>query len=343
MKSKVAFIPWEKGWEQKIPFLFSFLGLKGVQGNSILGVKTHFGEEGNITYLPAEITASIVKYLKKIGANPLLIETTTLYSGERQDAVSHMRLAYRHGFSPEKVGAPIAIVDGLRGTNHVKIPLKLKYVKEAKIGSYVPEVEGFVGITHFKGHMVTGFGGTLKNFAMGLSAKAGKLEMHSESKPYIIEEKCKQCEICLSYCPYEAIKKIAGSIKIEAKICAGCGGCITVCQEEAIEIDWNQASEIAQKKMVEYFHAVVKDKPAFYLNFLINITPHCDCFGIKLPLIKNNIGIALSKDPVALDQASYDFVKEEIRRAHPSIDPSHQLEYAEKIGLGQRNYELVEL
>lgn len=345
MQATVFFIKWEDKWQDKLKKIVKRMGIKKEKVSApIAGVKTHFGEEGNKTYLSPSWIGEIIKFLKEENLSPVLIETTTLYRGKRQDAVSHLNLAYAHGFTFDRVHAPIIIADGMRGEEDMEIPINLPHVKKAKIGRGVKGINIFIGISHFKGHMLTGFGGTLKNFAMGLSSKRGKLEMHSLSKPYIEETKCTACGECYRYCPHEAVVKKNAIFSITPSKCTGCGGCITICPEGAVKIKWNEASENVQKKVAEYFLAITRGKPGLYINFLVNITKECDCFPSKgNDIITEDKGIMVSLDPVAIDQASFDLIKEEILKAHPEINPEIQLEHAEKIGAGTRNYKIKEV
>ena len=93
--------------------------------------------------------------------------------------------------SPFSTGCHVIIADGLKGTDEVLVPVSGgKYVKEAKIGRAVMDADVFISLTHFKGHEITGFGGALKNIGMGCGSRAGKMEMHSAGKPYVIQEQC---------------------------------------------------------------------------------------------------------------------------------------------------------
>ena len=100
--------------------------------------------------------------------------------------------------------------------------------------------------------------------------------------------------------------------------------------------------------MVEYAAAVLKgkeDKVAF-VNFAINIRQECDCWGMENPLIGPDVGILASRDPVSIDQASFDLVnkacgKDVFREAHPDQNASVQLQYAQELGLGRAEYELI--
>jgi uncharacterized Fe-S center protein len=216
-------------------------------------------------------------------------------------------------------------------------------------------------LSHFKAHEVTGFGGAIKNIAMGCSPKKGKLIMHSQVVPYIDKKRCTGCAACVEWCPKHAIT-LDSTAQIDEKLCIGCCECVGVCSLNAIRIVWNEESKNVQEKLVEYAYGVVrtKDKVA-YVNFLTNITPLCDCYPSSDSSIVPDVGILASLDPVAIDQASVDLINEQIglrnsaltssfapgedklRALNPEIDWEVQLQYGEKLGLGFRHYDLVKI
>jgi uncharacterized Fe-S center protein len=127
--------------------------------------------------------------------------------------------------------------------------------------------------------------------------------------------------------------------------------------------DWKQSSEVACKRISEYALASVKDKPSFHINFIIDVSPDCDCWDLNdYPLVPD-IGIPASFDPVALDKASADMVssapvlagssireseehedlrdKDKFSISHPDTYWKDGIEHAEKIGLGTTDYELI--
>jgi len=102
--------------------------------------------------------------------------------------------------------------------------------------------------------------------------------------------------------------------------------------------------------MSEYAFAVLRDKKrsAAFFNFAIRINKECDCWGADNPRIAPDVGILASFDPVSIDKASYDIVNEAcgkdiFKESHPKQDGLKQLIYAEKLGLGNIDYELVRL
>jgi uncharacterized Fe-S center protein len=353
-KSKVYFIKVSE-IKEKLTKLFdavyedSNIDLK----NQKIGLKTHFGEKGNTTFPRPEYVKVIADKIKEKNGNLDLIECCVLYKSIRAKEDTHIKLAKEHGFD----FAPVVICDGKTGDDYIEVPVNLKHFKSVKVGTKVQEYPFIVGVAHFKGHGGTGFGGQLKNIGMGLGSRAGKLAMHSKVKPIIDKAKCTACGECVKHCPTDAItiNKIA---EISDEKCIRCAKCIAVCPEKAVRIPWSGASsEELQERVDEYAFGILKDKKAFYFNILVDITPNCDCCNCSETPIVEDIGILGSTDIVAIDQASYDLVnKAKINKSSclkkdtgdkfaelHKIDSTAQLKYAEKLGLGKREYELVEL
>jgi len=304
-------------------------GMSVVQKKSPSAIKLHVGEADNINYVNPRYVQRLVDLVNKAGGHSFLTDTTTLYAGSRFRADLHIRLAREHGFD----FAPMIIADGLYGDDYIDMD-------GTKIASLFGHVDTMFCVSHFKGHLNCGFGGALKNLGMGCSSKGGKLDIHSRSKPYIDEDRCTACLICLEYCIHGAISQKSSQVSIDQKKCTGCAGCMSICPERAIRFSWDATSSDIQKGIARYAASVVKDKKVFYLNFLINIAPNCDCFHTNEPMIAPDIGIFASFDPVSIDQACYDMVKKPIDKLHPELDAQEQLMYAEKFGAGERRYEI---
>ena len=191
--------------------------------------------------------------------------------------------------------------------------------------------------------MLAGFGGAIKQLAMGYASKGGKLAMHMGVKPRIKNRKCKKCHKCEERCNEKAITIGAKSFIDRAK-CVGCGACISICPNKAISIislmGIIRALSLGKfrEKLAEYAYAAQKDKNNIYINFLMSITRGCDCEPKKMKPLLADIGICASTDPVAIDKASHDLVKARGKK----FGGGKIFNYAEKIGLGSQNYTLVE-
>lgn len=332
-----------------------------VSPNEVVAVKLHFGESRETGHVRPRFIRRIVAWLAKRGVRPFVTDTNTLYRGSRSDTVAHLMTAAEHGFTLAAIGAPIVIADGLRGTNEIRLPVGGSFVEEAPFASDLVKADSILSVAHFKGHELSGFGGAIKNLGMGGASRAGKLEQHSTTKPYV-RPNCVACGACALWCPADAIS-ISKAAAIDTGKCIGCGECIAVCPEGAVGIRWNESTDTFQRKMVEYLAAIARVKRGRigYVNFLTDVHPVCDCYGTAKVAIVPDIGVAASMDPVAIDQASYDLVNEapvakggelsaayrrggdKFRDLHPEVDPTTQLRHGEVMGLGTRNYELVEI
>ncbi|MDR0829224.1 MAG: DUF362 domain-containing protein [Prevotellaceae bacterium] len=329
-------------------------------------IKIHFGEPGNLAYIRHNYAATMVKILQKLGAKAFLTDSNTLYSGMRSNAIDHTISASENGFNLLTINAPVIIADGLKGTDYIEMPVANGEIcKTAKIGAAIANADIFISMNHFKGHEQAGFGGALKNIGMGCASRGGKMELHSSSQPIIMKKNCTACKMCEKYCNYGAIKineeKVAA---IDYAKCVGCGQCIAVCRFDAAQPVWNGSSELMNKKIAEYSAALLADKPHFHVNFIMNISPNCDCWASNDLPIAPDLGIAASFDPVALDKACVDMVtaapsiagsmknekgelnltgKDKFKHIHPNVDWRAGLEHAEKLGLGTLEYELVKV
>jgi uncharacterized Fe-S center protein len=305
----------------------------------------------------------IVEEIKKCQGKPFLTDSSTLYPGERKEAVSALSCAIENGFAYAVVGAPLIMADGLRGQSATMVAIEGEIFKKVPIGAEITDANAIVAVSHFKCHELTGFGGTLKNLGMGCSSREGKLLQHSTVAPKVAEKYCTGCGICLKSCAHDAIAIIEGKAEIDPTLCAGCSRCITACITKAIQIQWNEASDLVMRKMSEFAHGALKGKEekSLFLNFITQVSPACDCYGHADAPIVNDIGICASTDPVALDQACADLVNQapgnlntalskghepggdKFRGVHPDIDWEIQLEHAEKMGMGSREYELIRI
>jgi uncharacterized Fe-S center protein len=348
----------------KIEYLLDRLTInRRIKKNDLVAIKLHFGEAGNAAYLRPVFLRTIVDKVKSLGARPFLTDTNTLYTGSRSNGVDHLMTAIHNGFDYSCVGCPIIIADGLRGTNGVKVGIKGEVLKETHIARDIADADAIIAVTHFKLHELSGFGGALKNLGMGCATREGKLVQHSTLGPKINVKTCKGCKLCLDYCSQSAIRLKDKKAMIEGHKCIGCGECIMICPHGAIEIQWNEEQSKFQKKMVEHALGALKgkEKKSIFLNFVMQVSPACDCYPHNDAPIVRDIGITASLDPVAIDAASADLVNNEpsipgtaikkpmqggedkFRAVYPTIDWNIQLDHGEKLGMGKRRYTLVKV
>jgi len=356
MKSKVYFVPVNESdsiqaINQKLTRLlsesklFDFIGA----GESV-AVKMHFGEEGNTGFVKPEHLCVIIDDMLAKKAEPFLTDTNTLYSGRRTNSEDHRNLAWEHGFVKKKTGVEVIIPDDTRKENVAVVDINRKFIKKAKIANIFQQADTIVGVAHFKGHIMTGFGGALKNLGMGCASREGKLAQHSDVSPVIIISNCTGCGACAAICPAKAIVIHNKKAAIDLNKCIGCASCIAACRFHAIDVNWEAGGSSIQEKMIEYASAVLANKEgkAAFLNFAIKITQECDCLAKDDPRVAPDVGILASMDPVSIDKASFDMInkacgKDIFKELHPNRDGGKQLNYAQALGLGNLEYELVNI
>ena len=250
------------------------------------------------------LKASLIKPLVD-KLNGTIIECNTAYPGARTEAIEHMKVAEEHGFTT--MGQGVEIMDGL---GEFKIPVQNgKHLKYDIIGEGIKKYDSILNLAHGKGHMMGGFGANLKNQSIGIASRNGKAYIHS----------CGQTDDpnkCWS-CKYE--------------------------QKDFIESMAEAATAVAD-------YLKENNKPILYITVANAISVDCDCDAHQGDPVIADIGIFASTDPVANDQAFIDAIwktheegTKDIKERIDSREGRHITEYAESLGLGSTDYELVEI
>ncbi len=352
---------------QKLKRLLKTAGIENIDfTDKFTAIKLHFGEYGNLAFLRPNYAKVVADYVKQLGGKPFLTDCNTLYVGSRKNALDHIETAYINGFSPLQTGCHVIIADGLKGTDETLVPVNGYYIKEAKIGHAIMDADVFISLTHFKGHEMTGFGGTIKNIGMGCGSRAGKMEQHCDGKPQVNQNNCVGCGACIKICAHDAPFIIDKKASINQNKCVGCGRCVAVCPKDAIAANFSNSIPMLNKKMAEYSLAVCNDRPCFHISLICDVSPNCDCHAENdIPIIPD-VGMLASFDPVALDVACADLCnrmpviqnsildenikncdthadEDHFHMTHPDTDWKTCIEHCVKIGLGSKEYELIKI
>ena len=345
---------------QKLARLVKRAGMTDIDfANKYTAIKIHFGEPGNLAYLRPNYSKVLADLIKEQGGRVFLTDCNTLYVGRRKNALDHLDAAYENGYNPFATGCHVIIADGLKGTDEALVPIDGEYVKEAKIGRALMDADIVISLTHFKGHEAAGFGGALKNIGMGGGSRAGKMEMHSAGKPYVNQKACIGCGSCKKNCAHGAITIADRRASIDTNVCVGCGRCVGACPVDAVTPMNDEANDVLNKKIAEYTWAILKDRPHFHVSLVVDVSPNCDCHAENDVPIVPNVGMFASFDPVALDMACVDavnrqpvmagsFLAEQEQNHHDHFTDTHPdthwqscIDHAVKLGLGNKEYELI--
>ena len=272
--------------------------------DEVVAIKLHFGEAGNDTYLHPTFVRQVVDCVKATGARPFLTDTCTLYKSTRHNAVDHLETAYRHGFTPYVVDAPVIMADGVTSKCYEEVAVNLKHFASVKIAQAFLSANAMVVLSHFKGHAMGGFGGAIKNISIGIASSAGKAWIHS-----------------------------AGKTKNAAEMWS-----VLPPQDDFLESMAEAAKAVAD-------HC---GERILYINVMNNLSVDCDAHPAAPEM--GDIGILASTDPVALDKACVDLVyaSDDPGKVHlieriESRHGTHTLDHAAAIGLGDPDYELIDI
>jgi|YelNatPaOPRAMG01_1025707.scaffolds.fasta_scaffold03272_16 uncharacterized Fe-S center protein len=336
-------------WDQMIINICEKIIPNTIKSGDLVAVKLHMGERGGGTFIKPSLIKPIVDFIKSIGGEPFLTDTSTLYRRNRGNAIEYLKTALLNGFSPEFIGCPIIIADGLNGESEVEVSFNGKHLSKVYVASTFMAVDSLIVVSHGKGHRLCGFGGSIKNVGMGCLSQKGKILIHKVSQPKVNIEKCVGCGTCEKQCRWNAIKLINGLANINYEKCVGCLDCFIVCPFEAVSPPEHGKEEVLIR-LAEAAAAVLKkfkEKSAF-INFLIDITELCDCVPNASKKFAPDIGILGSKDIVAIDKASIDLIKESCNNQNifldlHKVDPEIMIKTAEEVGLGNANYKLIEV
>ncbi len=150
-----------------------------------VGIKLHWGERENRSFLPPDYAREISLWVKAAGAFPFLFDTTVLYSGGRRKAEDSLQTAAEHGYTEGFLGCPVVIADGMDGRSVVDLQTDYSHFSSVQVADIFDRADGYVIFSHFKGHMEAGFGGAIKNLSMGFASRAQKQRMHADIRPLL--------------------------------------------------------------------------------------------------------------------------------------------------------------
>lgn len=281
--------------------------------------------------------------------------------------------AARRGYTSETLGCPVFPSTGIDEKWVIAHPIDYKGVTSLNIGGAIEEADFLIDLAHVKGHPNTGWGAAIKNLALGCVDGKTRSIMHDVSgyTRYYFKENCPDEATRIAIresCPFGAIvddKSDPDGLHIHWDKCNECGRCFEI---------GNGILEIRREHFMSFLelNAIVASevlstfapRHAAFINIATHMTPVCDCFGFTGMPILPDAGVFGSDDLVALEMATLDMIAKtpiieenlpgvmEIvkREGHPfqwihgqSKDPYAQLAYAEKLGLGSREYELVDI
>ena len=363
MASKVSFasakvkrLAREDTLPAKFERMLQRLDLKSMFGDRRVAIKMHVGNAIGYTTIHPLFVRFLVSAIKEAGGWPFIT-----------DGSFSIPNAVARGYTEEVLGAPIYPVGGAKDGYFYEKSVGYRTLEKIQISGNIADVDAMVVLSHGKGHGQCGFGGAIKNIAMGCVSETTRGWIHAlmDTQFKWDAEACEHCYICRDNCPAGAISfDDEGKLSIFSHHCRYCMHCVDSCPAKAIEIAtdsiryFQEGMARATKTVLETF----EPNRVLYLTLLMNITPLCDCWGFTTPSLVPDVGIMASNDIVAIEQASLDAIEaknyipgslpEQLELAEGEghlfdriwhKDPYLQVETAAKLGLGSRKYDLVEI
>jgi uncharacterized Fe-S center protein len=347
----------------KLDLIINELHLRDRVKDETVALKMHTGNNMSYSTIHPVFVRRVVQAIKDGGGKPFVVDVNW-------DAA----FAEQRGYASEVIGCPVYPAAGPDEKYFYEHERPYKSIKSWKVAGLIQDASFMVNFSHIKGHPSCGFGGAFKNLALGCMAGETRSAMHDvmHFDPYFFPELCPDeamRQAIVAACPFEGIvedKRHPGYLHLHAEQCNQCGRCLKVAPPGSLKIDavnfhsFQEACAISVEQVLSTF------APGKTTNLALatHMTPVCDCFGFTSMQILPDAGVFGSDDIVAIDQAVLDvtgkstLIEENLpttmevhtREGHPfrwlhgpHKDPYVVLEYGEKLGLGSRTYELVDV
>ncbi|MHA3963323.1 MAG: DUF362 domain-containing protein [Candidatus Thorarchaeota archaeon SMTZ1-45] len=348
----------------KVDEVIKMLDFSTIKKKDKVAIKMHLGFRDGYQTVPVFFVRRIVKAVKEVGGYPFITDNpTAVYN------------AAERGYTQETCGCPLIPIAGVKDSYTYTFKADFHNVKTLEMGGVLHDADALIDLTHVKGHNTCGFGGAIKNIALGGyhgPSRWTKIHGVEQSLPYWNADKCtpehakKLVDACEDgYIKYDDKKH---KLTLDLGMCHQCLDCLKIDKNVGCLQIKQENFSLFQELMAIGANEVLKqydEDKKFFLNFAINITPFCDCWGFGLPNVLNDIGVLGSRDIVAVERASLDLIgKQKIienmmppfvrlhkgedlhpfQKMHgPMKNPYITLDYAEKLGMGSQNYKLIEV
>lgn len=338
-----------------------------IKSKDKVAIKMHLGFAVGYQTIPVFFVRRIVNAIKKTGGYPFITDNpTAVYN------------AVNRGYTQETCGCPIIPISGVKDGYITPVDINFKGIKTLDLAGVLKDADVLIDLSHAKGHGACGYGGAIKNLALGGYSGATRwMKIHGVAQvdKYWDKEKGSSghAKKLVDACPYRALRYDGANNNLRRNYhdCHQCFTCLELDKDVgAVKLPresysaFQEMIAISSSKVLETFNP----EKVFYLNFLTQITTFCDCMGTGQPPVVNDIGVLGSKDIVAIETATLDLIKKEgliekcippylkhvnldpnqdvhpFTRLHgPYKDPYEAVRFIEKLGLGTSQYELVEI
>ena len=347
----------------KLDLILDQLHLRDRVKDETVAIKMHTGNNMVYSTIHPVFVRRVVQAVKDGGGKPFVVDVNWDAAG-----------AETRGYSTEVIGCPVYPAAGPDEKYFYEHERPYKDIKSWNVSGLIQDSTFMINFAHVKGHPSCSFGAAFKNIALGCMAGRTRGAMHDAMHydQYWFPEKCPDKSLLkqiVDACPHNGIvedKEKPGELHMHFEECNQCGRCLRIAPQGSLLISpvnfltFQEACAIS----VDIVLSTFSPGKVTHLNLATHMTPVCDCFGFTSMQILPDAGIFGSDDIVALDKATLDIIgqsrliEENIptsmevhtREGHPFQwlhgplkDPYKVTEYGEKLGLGSRDYELVDV
>jgi uncharacterized Fe-S center protein len=328
------------------------LDLAGMVRDRSVAVKMHLGGNLGFTTIHPLFVRTLVEACREAGARSIAVMDGSAAGAELR------------GYTEASVGAPLVSCFGWAGKYLYKEKIDFLELKEAIYGGNAWDADVFIDLSHIKGHGMCGFGGAIKNIAMGCVVHKTRGDIHRIQGGIVWDgEECIHCGKCIEECPNQVNRfDNNGVYQVDWHNCTFCQHCTMICPTGSLTTD-QVRFEAFQEALARVAAAFLQHFPAdrvLFVNVLTNITIYCDCWGLSSPSLVPDIGILAGRNIVAVERASLDKIKASklmpeglplggrpmrrtghlFERIHGK-DPYLQVRKLEELGFGPGNYRIV--
>jgi len=326
-------------------------GLKKRFRGKRVAVKMHLGGHMGYSTIHPLLVGRVVKAVRDAGGDPFVTDVPYAVDG-----------AHRRGYTAEAIGARLLPASGAADKYVYSRRVTYRTMKTLELAGNIVDADAMVVLSHGKGHGQSGFGGAIKNIAMGCvdGITRGRIHRLMAATFKWNEKKCAGCLLCRDNCPNDAITYAKGKISISDHACKYCMHCQLACPHKAITIDqrgyryFQHGMALATREVLRTF----EPSRVLYVTVLLGVTPFCDCWGFTTPSVVPDIGIVAGDDIVATESAALDLIKADdfiegslpppLRRTGKGHlfqqihgkDPYMQIDECAKLSLGRKDYRL---
>ncbi|MBN2722481.1 MAG: DUF362 domain-containing protein [Deltaproteobacteria bacterium] len=313
--------------------------MEAFSDSELVGVKLPYIEDKNQLNADLTILKALVNSLRKAGKNPFVCDTSSRHIDKKANAVEHMEIYHRKGISYETAGASFAMLDGISGGYEF---VDTSPVDKSKVflAGELPNIDGLIIFSTPSPSGSSCCKGSIFNMGIGLASRKGKIQLYSKSGPQVNAKQCYLCRKCIYICPCGAISRGEKHVIINYDKCINCGKCVDLTRFGGISYKWDTSRDEFMRKMHLNARSVqnLMGKRLLFCH-LIKKSHYSGDIPCNSEEFSFKQAVLVSRDPVAIDQATMDLFSED-----PGFDPgfnSESLDQAVEMGLGKRKFKLI--